>query len=437
MAERDPARGVALAALRAVRERGAYANLILPALLAERGIAGRDAALATELTYGTARTAGVLDEILAACATRPIDPEVGDVLRLGAYQILRTRIPRYAAVATTVTLARSDGRPQVAGFVNAVLRRVTDLDWSGWTDRLGAGRSELARLALRYAHPEWIAAGFRDALGDDLVETEAALTADDERPATHLVARPGRIDRAELAELTGGRPGPYSPYAVRLDGGDPGRFAPVRDGRAAVQDEGSQLCGLAVATAPLDGRDERWLDMCAGPGGKAALLAALGASRGARLTAVEQRPHRAELVRTATAAWDVDVLVADAAELPRPGDGFDRILLDVPCTGLGALRRRPEARWRRTEADLTELTALQARLLAAAVRLVRPGGLIGYVTCSPHRAETAAIIAGQPMQDARPAFPAVPALGPGPTVQLWPHRHGTDAMFCALIRPGV
>ena len=436
MAERAPAREVALGALRAVRERGAYANLVLPALLTERGITGRDAALATELTYGTSRTAGVLDEILTACATRPIDPEVGDILRLGAYQVLRTRIPRYAAVATTVGLARYDRRPQVTGFVNAVLRRVAELDWTGWTDRLGAGRSELAALALRYAHPEWIAAGFRDALGGDLAETEAALTADDERPVTHLVARPGRIDRAELIELTGGRSGPYSPYAVRLDGGDPAQFQPVRDGRAAVQDEGSQLCALALATAPLDGRDERWLDMCAGPGGKAALLAALAAPRGARLTAVELRPHRAELVRAATAAWDVEVLVGDAAEMPRPDGGFDRILLDVPCTGLGALRRRPEARWRRTEADLADLTALQARLLAAAIRLVRPGGLIGYVTCSPHLAETAAIVAGHPVLDARPAFPAVPALGPGPTVQLWPHRHGTDAMFCALIRPG-
>jgi 16S rRNA (cytosine967-C5)-methyltransferase len=437
LAERDPAREVALAALRAVRERGAYANLALPALLAERGITGRDAALATELTYGTARTTGVLDEILAACATRPIDPEVGDVLRLGAYQVLRTRIPRYAAVATTVTLARSDGRPQVAGFVNAVLRRVAELDWSGWTDRLSEGRSELARLALRYAHPEWIAAAFRDALGGNLAETEAALAADDERPATHLVARPGRIGRAELAELTGGRPGPYSPYAVRLDGGDPGNFAPVRDGRAAVQDEGSQLCAIALATAPLDGRDERWLDMCAGPGGKAALLAALAAPRGARLTAAELRPHRAELVRVATAAWDVDIVVGDAAELARPDGGVDRILLDAPCTGLGALRRRPEARWRRTDADLPELTALQARMLTAAVRLVRPGGLIGYVTCSPHLAETAAIVAGEPLRDARPAFPAVPALGAGPTVQLWPQRHGTDAMFCAFIQPGA
>jgi 16S rRNA (cytosine967-C5)-methyltransferase len=437
LADRDPARGVALTALRAVRERDAYANLVLPALLAERGITGRDAALATELTYGTARTARVLDEILAACATRAIDPEVGDLLRLGAYQVLRTRIPSYAAVATTVTLARADARPQVAGFVNAVLRRVAELDWSGWTERLGAGRSELARLALRYAHPEWIAAAFRDALGGDLAETEAALAADDERPATHLVARPGRIERAELAELTGGAPGPYSPYAVRLDGGDPGGFDPVRDGRAAVQDEGSQLCAIAVATAPLDGGDERWLDMCAGPGGKAALLAALAAPCGARLTAVELRPHRAELVRTATEAWDVEIVVADAAELPRPDGGFDRILLDAPCTGLGALRRRPEARWRRTEADLPELTALQARLLMAAVRLVRPGGLIGYVTCSPHLAETAAIVGGQPLRDARPAFPAVPGLGPGPTVQLWPHQHGTDAMFCAFIQPGA
>jgi 16S rRNA (cytosine967-C5)-methyltransferase len=425
----DPARRVAFDLLRAVGEQDAYANLLLPKLISERGLEGRDAGLATELAYGTLRAQGTLDEIIDACVERPLDPPVRDLLRLGAYQALRTRIPPHAAVATTVDLARGTGHGRAAGFVNAVLRRIAAADWAGWTARLARGGSEHRRLALETAHPQWIVDAFGDAVGAG--ELEAALLADDERPRTHLVAWPGLIDRDELRELSGGDAGPWSPYAVRLDGGDPADLAPVRDRRAAVQDEGSQLCGIAVASAPLTGPDESWLDLCAGPGGKAALLAALAAERGARLTANELHPHRADLIRRATTRWDVDVQVGDARELTGQ---YDRVLLDAPCSGLGALRRRPEARWRRSPDDVGQLADLQHDLLAAARRLVRPGGVLGYVTCSPHLAETAAVVAGLELEDARPLFPGLPDLGPGPSVQLWPHRHGTDAMFFALIR---
>jgi 16S rRNA (cytosine967-C5)-methyltransferase len=220
-----------------------------------------------------------------------------------------------------------------------------------------------------------------------------------------------------------------------LAGGDPGALANVREHRAAVQDEGSQLCAIAAATAPVDGPDGRWLDLCAGPGGKTALLAALGQPRGASVHAVELHPHRAELVRSATAPWSVEVEVADGRQVTT--GGYDRVVLDAPCTGLGALRRRPESRWRRRPEDVAELAGLQRELLAAAIRLTRPGGLIAYVTCSPHPAETVAVVTGADgveVLDARPSFPGVPLLGDGPFVQLWPHRHGTDAMFCALLR---
>jgi 16S rRNA (cytosine967-C5)-methyltransferase len=424
--------------LRAVDADDAYANLVLPKLIVTNRLAGRDAAFATELGYGTVRAAGTLDAVVGACLDRPLDqvqPEVRDLLRLGAYQLLRTRIPPHAAVGTTVELARSTGHGRAAGFVNAVLRRVSRASWDEWTEQLGRDATPMGRLALRTAHPEWIAAAFADALGNDLDETAAALEADDARPQTHLVAWPGRMTRDELVTESGGRAGPWSPYAVRMDGGDPAGLAAVRDRRAGVQDEGSQLCALALASAPLDGgRDEHWLDLCAGPGGKTALLAAVAAARGARVSANELRPHRAELVRRITAPWEVDVSVADARELAPIEGGYDRILVDAPCTGLGALRRRPEARWRRDPSDVPALAALQRELLDAAQRLVRPGGVVAYVTCSPHPAETRDVVAGRNLLDARPAFPAVDALGDGPTVQLWPHRHGTDAMFCALIR---
>ena len=445
----DPARRVAFDVLQAVGQRGAYANLVLPGLLRERGLDGRDAALATELAYGTVRSQGTLDAIIAACSGRApdaLDSGVLDVLRLGAYQLLRTRIPPHAAVSATVDLARSTGSGRAAGLVNAVLRRVAERDWNTWADRIADPPTALGRLAARYAHPTWIVEAFTAALGPAAEdELGSALAADDARPDTHLVARPGRIDAAELIEAApGAEAGPYSPYAVRMGGGDPGALAAVRDGRAGVQDEGSQLCAIALATAPVAGRDEHWLDLCAGPGGKAALLAALAAGRGARLTANELREHRAVLVRQATAFWDVPVLVGDAADVPPRGsgrdDGYDRILLDAPCTGLGALRRRPEARWRRHPADVADLAALQSRLLDAAARLVRPGGVVGYVTCSPHLGETVDVVTaaisrlGLEPVDARPHFAGVPRLGAGPTVQLWPHRQGTDAMFCALLR---
>ncbi len=437
----DPARLVAYDLLRAVHDDGAFANLALPRLLAARGLAGRDAALATELGYGTVRAEGTLDAVLAACVDRPladVDPGVLDVLRLGAYQALRTRIPAHAAVATAVDLAPAVGQGRAGGFVNAVLRRVAAASWDAWVDRLAAGTSPLHAVALRTAHPEWIAAAFAVALGENmdgaLDETAEALRADDERPLTHLVAWPGRSDRDELLAAVDGVAGPYSPYAVRMAGGDPAGIAAVRERRAGVQDEGSQLCALAVARAPLTGRDERWLDLCAGPGGKAALLAGLAAERGATLTANELREHRAELVRKVTAPWQVEVRVGDARDLQPIDGGYDRVLLDAPCTGLGALRRRPEARWRRDSEDLAALAALQRELLDAALRLVRPGGVVAYVTCSPHPAETTAVISGHDLHDARPAFAGVPHLGDGPTVQLWPHRHGTDAMFCAFLR---
>ena len=433
----DTARLAAYRLVRAVSADGAYANLALPRLITELGLSGRDAALATELGYGTARSAGVLDEVLAACIDRPFDQvqaEVRDLLRLGAYQLLRTRIPPHAAVDTTIELARATGLARASGFLNAVLRRVARSDWAQWTEQLARGGGALRQLALRTAHPEWIAEAFHRALGGDLAETEAALAADDTRPQTHLVAWPGLATPAELIESGGGTAGPYSPYAVRLDGGDPGMLAAVRERRAGVQDEGSQLCALALAAIPLAGRDERWLDLCAGPGGKAALLAAVAAGRGAQLTANELRPHRADLVRAVVEHWGSDVTVGDGREQPEIHGGYDRVLLDAPCSGLGALRRRPEARWRRTPADTADLVVLQRELLASALRLLRPGGVVAYVTCSPDPSETVEVVRGLDLVDARPAFPGVDQLGDGPWVQLWPHRHGTDAMFCAVAR---
>lgn len=441
----DAARRVAFELLRAVDERDAYANLALPGLLAARSLAGRDAAFATELAYGTLRGRGTYDAVIAACIDRAldeVDPPVLDLLRLGAHQLLAMRVPSHAAVGATVELARAvvgEGRGK---FVNAVLRKVGAYDLDDWVVRVAPSYDEhpLGHLAVAHSHPRWVVSAFRDALGGSLEETAAALAADNEAPAVALVARPGRATVDELV-AAGASPGRWSPHAAVLPGGDPSAIAALREGRAAVQDEGSQLVALALALAPVAGRDERWLDMCAGPGGKAGLLGALARERGARLVAGELAPHRARLVRT-TVDRDAAVVVADGRVPPWREGTFDRVLLDAPCTGLGALRRRPESRWRRQPEDISALSALQRELLESAVRSVRPGGLVAYVTCSPHLAETRVVVddavraGGVERLDGRHYLPGVTDLGDGPDVQLWPHLHGTDAMFLALLRRG-
>lgn len=446
---RADSRSVALAVLTAVRERAAYANLALPAELRRARLDERDTALATELTYGTLRAQGLLDRVITLAASRPveeIDPPVLDVVRLGAYQLLFTRIGAHAAVDTSVEAARTAGLGRAGAFVNAVLRKISARNTQEWIDALRDGVTDpISRMAIGTAHPEWIARAFAESLGAAAGELPELLAADDARPKVHLAARPGAITGEELALVTGGREGELSPYAVHLDSGDPGSLDAVRDGLAAVQDEGSQLVALAAAVAPLTGEDRgRWLDLCAGPGGKAVLLGALAEIDGASVTAVEVSEHRAELVREATRGLPVTVHTADGRD-PGLESGFDRVLVDAPCSGLGALRRRPEARWRKTASDIPALVSLQRELVDSALELVRPGGVVLYATCSPHLSETVSVMRDAGRRSnvefldvreilARVSVGQIEGLGDGPWVQLWPHRHGTDAMFMAALR---
>jgi 16S rRNA (cytosine967-C5)-methyltransferase len=439
----DPARQAAFDVLRAVRERDAYPNLLLPVLLRERGISGRDAAFATELTYGSSRIRGLLDAIIGSAADRPpdtINPILLDLLRLGTYQLLHTRVDAHAAVSTTVEQAGIEFDSSRAGFVNAVLRTISARDEQSWIDELAPDRSAdpIGHAAFVHAHPRWVAQAFVDALGAAAGELDAALAADDERPQVHLAARPGVLTAGDLVEAVDGTVGRYSPYAVYLPAGDPAQLAAVRDGQALVQDEGSQLVARALTLAPIADDAGRWLDLCAGPGGKTALLAAIARGSDARVTAVEPLDHRADLVVANTRGLPVEVLRVDGRDSGLD-PGFDRVLVDAPCTGLGALRRRPDARWRRQPSDIPALARLQRELLGAAIALTRPGGVVLYATCSPHLAETVGVV-GDALRrhpvtalDTRPLFEPVADLGEGPYVQLWPHRHGTDAMFAAAL----
>ncbi|MDC4233319.1 16S rRNA methyltransferase [Actinomyces sp. B33] len=472
----DAPRALAYEVLRQVSADGAFANIALPKALRrirrEKRFDARDAAFASELVHGTLRAQGRLDWLIERHLTRPLaqtDPAVVDLLRLGAHQIVDMRVPDHAAVSTTVDLARRHLTDGPARMVNAVLRALTRLEPGAVDEMIDGIEDRVGRLAVRTSHPQWMVRAFEEALvahGYGADELDDLLDADNVAPVVTLVARPGLIDPEDLAdealEVLGTRVarGFVSDLAVLIESGDPALLPSVREGLAGAQDEGSQLAALVAASAPVDGQDRQWLDLCAGPGGKAALLAALGAGRGARLVANEVHPHRARLIeRTVRGLDNVEVVSGDGRSFggPRsawPLGSFDRVIVDAPCSGMGSMRRRPESRWRRTESDLDDLTALQEALLDRAVDLVRPGGVLVYVTCSPHARETRAqverllasgtvelldapAIAGaltpEPLE-----LPAgagrVAGGGGGRTLQLWDHRHGTDLMFIAVMR---
>ncbi len=453
------ARRIALDVILAVRESEAYANLLLPVRLSRAKLSSADAALATELTYGTLRRQGYYDAVIAIAASRSvdkIDPPILDVLRLACHQLLSMRTAQHAAVDESVQLAKTVGSNSATGFVNGVLRTITRTDAEQWRERvLAHASSEDERLALEHSHPMWIVRAFRQALaaedrGDEL---EALLAEDNVAPRVSIAALPGLASVAELDAYST----TFSPVGATLDSGDPLDLPAVRAGHARVQDEGSQLAALALSRSRPIVPGERWLDLCAGPGGKAALLAAEAVLAGATLIANEIVPARAQLVRNALAVfttppqvWELDGTVI-GRDFPA---AFDRILLDAPCTGLGALRRRPEARWRKAPRDVAMLSGLQSKLLDSALTALRPGGIVAYVTCSPHLAETKVIVESAlkkwGTRVSRLDTPTVVATladspverfttanGESAHVQLWPHRHGTDAMFIQLLTKHV
>lgn len=469
----DPARLVAFEVLRAVAAEDAYANLVLPARIRHHGLDKRDAGFATELSYGALRGQGTYDAILARCVDRPLDqldPAILDALRIGAHQLLAMRVPAHAALDETVGLARAVIGAGPSGLINAVLRKVSAHTLDEWLELLLRDEPDETKVAsVRYAHPEWIVRAFRQSLvahGRPVTEINDLLEADNAAPVVNLVALPGLGSLDEALE-SGATPGELVEGSALSSGGDLGRLASVRDGSTRVQDVGSQLVARALASVDLaagtgaggaesavggpgsQAGGERWLDLCAGPGGKAALLGALARQHGATLLANEPAPHRAKLVRQALAAvphevWHVRT--GDGREVgSEMAESFDRVLVDVPCTGLGALRRRPESRWRRTPKDLVDLGPLQRELLKSALDAVKPGGVVAYVTCSPHPAETTAVVSDAlrkrddlELLDAGAALDAVSLTGHleaghDLTAQLWPHRHRTDAMFLALI----
>jgi 16S rRNA (cytosine967-C5)-methyltransferase len=409
--------------------------------LAGSSLTGADRRWVTELVSGAARHLGSLDAIIEAAAGRSLtslQPAVVDVLRLGAQQLLYMRVATHAAIDQSVELARHRIGQRVTGLVNAVLRRVAVQGLSDWLDQLSVGLSTDQQLALRTSHPLWIVQAYRQVLPAS--EVEPALLANNQSPVPTLVVRPGLLERAALLALAGGEPTPYSPWGV-IRAGDPGEVAAIQAGLAGVQDEGSQL--MAGLLDLVDAPDLPWLDLCAGPGGKTALMTGLAQKRRQSVVGAELHQHRARLVVDALRGYGVAPVVVADGRIPAWNSAFGRVLVDAPCSGLGALRRRPEARWRKQEADLGDLCLLQRALIDQALDSVPPGGVVAYVTCSPHRRETVDQVAAveasgrAEVLDAPSLWPQVEqatALDDRRCLQLWPHRHGTDAMFAAVLR---
>ena len=433
----NPARLLAFELVMQVNQEGAYANIRLPELLGKSKLNLADRAFCTELSYGTLRLQGRHDYIAAKFLDRPlheIDSKIVNLIRIGIHQLTKMRVAQHAAVSETVEVAKRVAGESKASYVNAILRKVSTNDNNlPELQNLPA----LSRLAIEYSHPEWIVSAFYDLLKDWKM-VEDLLAANNAPAMPDVVAWPGKSTLDELVNLGA------TPIEGYMNGANlnviPMNFAPITERRAGVQDRGSQLVVenfLATFESGLS-----WLDMCAGPGGKAAYLYNSLAIKDpqAKFLANEPVPHRAELVkRVVNNQQVISVDGTDASNFP---ELYDRILVDAPCTGLGALRRRPEARWRKNLKDLKELVLLQRQLLDSSYKLLKPNGVIAYVTCSPHIAETRGqvmdFLSGHKdmkilsLNDLPGAY--LNGLLPDGSLQLWTHLDQSDAMFMALFK---
>lgn len=434
----DAPRLLAYDVISEVNRRDGYSNLLLPQALTASNMDERDRSFTTELVYGTLRMQGLYDFIFSQISDRKwseVDSDVVDLARMGAHQIFSMRTPIHAAVSATVDVARKQLGESRGSFINALMRKAGARELSEWLAPLSSISDPVERLAITFSHPEWIVSAYLDLLKDiELVEHELQSNNTPAQPT--LVSWPGSSTQEELVAL-GAVATKYSQYGARYDGA-PGSLEIIRHRKAGVQDEGSQL--VASIFAEVTKGAESTLDLCAGPGGKAALLAHLIDQRGGDFVANEISEPRAKLVKNVIGKFGV--IVSDGRKITETGRTFDAILADVPCTGIGALRRRPEVRWRRTIKDLSPLLTLQMELADAAISVLNPGGHFGYATCSPHFAETTGqvrqILKNHPELKLVDLAPYLPSQLEGASrdgaLSLWGSIHHTDSMFLAIFK---
>ena len=420
---------------------GSYANIALPTALKKTSFATRDSGFITELVYGTLRRRILYDAIIESAAGRrkgKIDNVPLNILRMTAHQLLTLQTPPHAAVDSAVRLSVRNKSGSASGFVNAISRRISERNLEEWIEVITTDVTPLEKLAIEYAHPRWIVESYVERLGA-MDRVVAELAANNINPEVTGVIYPGQ----EWSPATESESSPCAwTKAARYLRGNPEALPEIRSAIAGIQDQGSYLVAQALALAPSTcardtARSELWLDMCAGPGGKAALLSRWAREQGRNFLALEISEHRAELIRRVTPA----IVIANSNHPPLPEESVEKILLDAPCSGLGALRRRPDARHRKNRADLGGLVALQRELLGSAHKLLKDGGILAYVTCSPTVEETVAntkwFLQNFPdmeLIDARGYFPTEMKLDDSFDIQLWPGAHHTDAMYLAMFK---
>jgi 16S rRNA (cytosine967-C5)-methyltransferase len=421
-----------------VNRRGGYSNLLLPQALADSSFDERDRGFTTELVYGTIRMQGLYDYIFSQISDRPwneVDAEIVDLARMGAHQVFSMRTPPHAAVSATVDVARKKLGESKGSFVNALMRKATSKELVEWLEPLRSETDVIKRMSIEYSHPEWIISAYFDLLkNESLVRDELISNNTPAKPT--LVSWPGSSSQEELISL-GGEPTRYSRYGALLNE-PPASLEVIRHRRAGVQDEGSQLVAQIFSDATMSARVT--LDLCAGPGGKAALLSHICDVSGRDFVANEISEPRAALVKKVIGKFPV--IVGDARSISDSNRTYDAILADVPCTGLGALRRRPEVRWRRTLKDLAPLLQLQSEIVEAALGVLEAGGIFGFATCSPHYAETTAQVQSILRKHEDLELIDISAYLPeglegsnrGGALSLWGHLHNTDSMYLALFR---
>ena len=434
----DAPRLLAFDIISEVNRRGGYSNLLLPQALADSSFDERDRGFTTELVYGTIRMQGLYDYIFSQISDRPwneVDPEIVDLARMGAHQIFSMRTPPHAAVSATVDVARKKLGESKGSFINALMRKATSKELTQWLEPLQSETDVIKRMSIEYSHPEWIISAYFDLLKDEALVRDELISNNTPAKPT-LVSWPGASTQEELIAL-GAKPTRYSRFGAFHEE-PPASLEVIRHRRAGVQDEGSQLVAQIFADATKTAK--RTLDLCAGPGGKAALLSHICDVSGRDFVANEVSEPRAALVKKVIGRFPV--IVGDARAIADSGQSFDAVLADVPCTGLGALRRRPEVRWRRTLKDLAPLLQLQSEIVEGALAVLEPCGVFGFATCSPHYAETTAQVQSilkkhgdLELIDISAYLPAgLESCTRGGALSLWGHLHNTDSMFLALFQ---
>lgn len=443
------ARDIALDILVKVEQQGAYSNLLLNSSLQKSALSREDAGLVTELVYGTISRMNTLDYVLEEFVSKGIaklQPWVRNLLRLSLYQIMYLdRIPSHAAVNEAVNIAKKKGHEGISGMVNGVLRSVLR---AGDLPVIPDGLSPAKRISIQYSHPKWLVKRWITEYGVDTAE--AICAANNEPPAVSVRVNTTMISReALLSQMIEqglqASASEVSPYGIVVKGG--GNLALsswYRDGYLSVQDESSMLVAEAVAPEP----GMKVLDCCAAPGGKTAHMGELMKDKGS-IFANDLHPHKAKLISDQAARLGLDSVVtgsADALELEHTLEhqSFDRILLDAPCSGLGVIRRKPDLKWRKQPEDVASVASLQGQLLQSVSKLLKPGGVLVYSTCTTEQTENSEVVAVFLKQN--PDFTSITftsplwdrmegtALAEGEGIQLLPHHYGSDGFYISKLQ---